>query len=127
MKEKYKALKGTIIKHKDGRVLFASYKTNIVEVLHDALCDGINLRGADLRGVNLEKADFEGGIFTDVDFRGANLSLTFFHNAVLSGADLRGANLKHTFLSTADTYEIKITNKEKEMIIEALNWEIVTR
>ena len=50
------------------------------------------LAGADLRGVNLSRADFRGGRFSGLDLSGANLS----------GANLRGANLKGTRLVGAD-------------------------
>ncbi|MFI0486530.1 pentapeptide repeat-containing protein [Actinomadura sp. 9N215] len=47
---------------------------------------GADLRGADLRGVNLYEADLRGAYLYEADLRGVNLDL-----ADLRGADLRGA------------------------------------
>lgn len=81
------------IKNIDGEVLFA-YRmegNNIKRTLRAAVCEGVDLTGADLRNKQL----------FDVDLHGANLAGVYFNGANLTGADLRGANLTGAVLDDA--------------------------
>lgn len=51
----------------------------------------VDLRGADLRGMNLQGVDLRGADLRDMNLRGANLQ-----GANLRDADLRGANLDYS-------------------------------
>lgn len=57
--------------------------------------DAPRLSMADLRGMNLENADF----------RGQDMKYTILYDANLKGADLRGADLRCTFVSTKQKCE----------------------
>ncbi|MDQ0612146.1 uncharacterized protein YjbI with pentapeptide repeats [Variovorax sp. W1I1] len=52
---------------------------------------GIDLTGADLSGLDLRDANFEGAWLESVDFRNSNLSGANFASAVLAHANLEGA------------------------------------
>lgn len=52
-----------------------------------------NLEGACFRRANLEEAELNNCRLVNVDFREANLAHANFHRAELQGADLRGAKL----------------------------------
>ena len=58
---------------------------------------GINLSGADLRGINLEYAHFEEANLSGADLSYTNLWRACFDDANLIGADLSGAILDELF------------------------------
>jgi hypothetical protein len=60
------------------------------------------LRGAELRGAYLSRADLFGVDLAGADLRGADLGWANLSDAKLQGADLSGANLYGTDLSDAD-------------------------
>ena len=62
---------------------------------------GANLRGAFLRGANLDCANLTGAFLTGANLRGANLDCAFLAGANLTGANLTGANLRGAFLRGA--------------------------
>ncbi len=76
---------------------------------------GISLYKADLKGANLEGADFQGVILWRANLEGANLknallletNLRFanMQGANLEGADMRRANLRFTDLRKANLYD----------------------
>jgi uncharacterized protein YjbI with pentapeptide repeats len=69
-----------------------------------------DLRGADLRGANLEEADLSGANLADADLREADLGWAGLFRADLRKADLGGANLEGADLSRADLYETIFVN-----------------
>lgn len=78
----------------------------------------IELRRADLRGLNLSHADLSGADLSyanlrEVDFRGANLSEAYLNEADLTGANLQNANLQGAYLIKA--YLIKTNLKESNL------------
>ena len=74
-------------------------------------CSNLCLKGVNLQGSELRKADFSGANLSSAnlrsaqldhaDFTGADLSRADLHGAVLSGADLHGANLSRADLNGA--------------------------
>jgi uncharacterized protein YjbI with pentapeptide repeats len=84
---------------------------NIARVL--IAYDPLSLRGADLRGANLQRADLRGANLQEAnlqraDLRGANLQEANLQRADLQEADLRGANLQRADLQEADLYRTKL-------------------
>lgn len=62
----------------------------------------LNLRGADLHGVNFQGADLSQTDLCGADLRGAILSYACLYQASLRGADLRGADLNQADLVKAN-------------------------
>ncbi|GFE70533.1 pentapeptide repeat-containing protein [Chroococcus sp. FPU101] len=78
----------------------------------------IELRRADLRGLNLSYADLTGADLSnanlrEIDLRGANLSEANLNEADLTGANLQKANLQGAYLIKA--YLIKTNLKESNL------------
>lgn len=78
----------------------------------------IELRRADLRGLNLSYADLRGADLSsanlrEIDLRGANLSEANLNEADLTGANLQNANLQGAYLIKA--YLIKTNLKESNL------------
>jgi len=90
-KEKEEKKIGIEIKTLAGSVLFNSSKTTIKEAVVEAVSEGADFTGANLRGAN----------FTDADLRGADLE----------GANLRGADLRGAYLTGADFFHTKFYGK----------------
>lgn len=53
-----------------------------------------NLRGADLRGAHLERANLRGYDFTGADFRGAHLTGINLTGSIVTGANFEGADVR---------------------------------
>jgi uncharacterized protein YjbI with pentapeptide repeats len=73
---------------------------------------GLDLTGADLRGIRLEGADFKGAMLegvnlADADLRGVDFTGAVLARANLTGADLTGANLEGANLGAAKLCGIK--------------------
>jgi uncharacterized protein YjbI with pentapeptide repeats len=68
----------------------------------DAPPTGLDLSGANLRGVKLSNALLEFVKLDGADLRGANLNGSRLFGATLTNANLQRANLKHTFLIGTD-------------------------
>ncbi len=77
---------------------------------------GINLRGANLTGIQLQKANLRGGNFFGAAIVGANLSYANF-----TGAILDGANLTHSSFYRADLGNTSLiyTNAHGTRFVEA--------
>lgn len=76
----------------------------------------IDLRNAQLKGVNLEGCDLSYADLRDADLSGANLTKCYLNEANLSGANLSGANLTGAYLIKA--YLTKV-NFQKAIVKEA--------
>lgn len=101
---------------------------------------GANLRGADLRDANLVYANLRVANLRGADLRGADLRSADLRNASLIGADLRGADLFNTTgdknrIHTIQTskYTINILDKnivqigcERHEIVEWLSFDDAT-
>ena len=70
--------------------------------LNDAYLRGADLRGAYLRGADLRGAYLRGADLSGADLSGADLNDAYLRCADLSGADLNGAYLRGADLSGAD-------------------------
>jgi hypothetical protein len=70
--------------------------------LSDEDLRGADLRGADLSNANLRGADLDDADLSDASLSGANLSYAHLSGANLSGADLCGAHLGGASLKGAD-------------------------
>lgn len=92
--------------------------------LDEADLRGINLCGAyltkaEFRSANLRKADFSDTYLDRVDLNGADLTGANLHHARIGGSDLHGANLKgavlaSTNLFTADLSEANLVGADME-------------
>ena len=67
------------IKTLGGKVLYESTKTNIKEVLEEAVGNDADLNDADLRGAYLEGADLEGADLRDADLGDADFYQAKFY------------------------------------------------
>ncbi|MCP4699855.1 MAG: pentapeptide repeat-containing protein [Gammaproteobacteria bacterium] len=81
---------------------------NAKKLLETKVCEG-----CDLRGANLEKADLRGANLNTANLQGANLKEANLENADLSGADmqqadLQKANLKDAMLIGATLYQANL-------------------
>ena len=86
------------IKHRfTCNVLFSCEVENMREAVYQAISNGANLEGANLRGADLSYANLSGA-----NLRGADLSCANLEGANLRGANLRGANLRGAYLSGAN-------------------------
>jgi hypothetical protein len=96
------------IKSKSGIVLFELEKENnslsytIKEAIKNISLEGADLREVDLRRANLEGADLRGADLRQAYLRYADLGGADLRGAYLRWADLRGAYLKWADLSGAD-------------------------
>lgn len=70
--------------------------------------EGINLRGADLRGADLSTANLRGADLSTANLERANLRETDFTRSDLIGADLRDADLTRANLIGADLSEANL-------------------
>ena len=103
-----------------GDILFEYEKENntIKDTLLEAIKNGADLSGADLRGADLSEAylseaNLRGAYLSEANLRGADLSEANLRGADLSeaylrGADLRGANLRGADLRGADLSEANL-------------------
>ncbi len=106
--------------------------------LRDADLSGMDLRnarmqGARLGGANLEGCDLRDARFNSSDMRGCNLRNadlrnTSFHRAVLTGSDLRGARLnrlgighERMCISPATFEDVNWEREHLESILEMIN------
>jgi hypothetical protein len=86
------------IKHRyTHNVLYACEAENLKSAVVEAVENGVNLSGADLRGADLSNTNLYGTDLRNTDLRGTNL-----RGADLSNTDLRGTNLYGTDLSNTD-------------------------
>ena len=86
----------------DGRKSIEIDAETIGEAVETALSDGVDLRGADLRGACLTGVDLRGADLSHADLRGADLTGVDLRGACLTDADLRRACLTDANLSDAD-------------------------
>lgn len=110
--------KDKIIKNRwTGDIIYLSSKTTYKEAVEEAVKKGINLEGADLRGVEfkyayLKDANFKGANLIDVDFEGADLRGVNFKDSYmgrlnLKGAHINGANFEGVDLKIVDFLDTK--------------------
>ena len=92
------------LKHQySGDTLFKSDTAKTIkDAVVEAIANGVDLRGVDLRGAGLSGADLRGADLSGADLRGAYLSGADLRGAGLSGADLRDADLSGADLRDAD-------------------------
>jgi uncharacterized protein YjbI with pentapeptide repeats len=113
------------IKHRfSGKVLYASEKETLKEIVVEAVSKKANLGGAYLTGADLEGAYLTGAYLTGADLKGANLTGADLEGAYLKGADLTGAYLTGADLKGANLRRIKITEKQKQVLLDWFAWEI---
>ncbi len=72
----------------------------------------MSFEGANLKGIDLKFMDLSSGIFKNANFRYADLTNTNLSNADLSGASLRHAVLVNTNLSGADLTNADLTHAD---------------
>jgi uncharacterized protein YjbI with pentapeptide repeats len=85
-------------------------------------CSSINLTGAYLPEVDLQRADL-----TEANLYGADLRQANLRGAALGGADLRGANLAQANLEAASLHGAKIDNATQIDDKWRLAWQIVNQ
>ena len=106
----------TIIKDREGNVLYESKKETISEAVEEAVeseanLSGANLSGADLKWADLSKADLSKADLSWADLSEANLSETDLSETDLRWANLSKTDLSKTDLSGADFYHSKFYGK----------------
>ena len=87
-----------------GDIIFQSTKTTWKEAVEEAVENGANFYGANLREANLYKANLSGADLREANLYKANLRYANLHEANLSVADLREADLRRADLSGANFY-----------------------
>jgi hypothetical protein len=87
-----------------GDIIFQSTKTTWKEAVEEAVENGANFYGANLREANLYKANLSGADLREANLYKANLRYANLHEANLSVADLREADLCRADLSGANFY-----------------------
>lgn len=93
------------IKHKvTGKVLYTFAGDSFAGVIFK----DIDLRYADMRGLNLEGAVFKGTDLRYADMRDSNLEGAIFVKVNLQIALLIGANVKHTHFDTCDMFMVEL-------------------
>ncbi|MCL5276767.1 MAG: pentapeptide repeat-containing protein [Deltaproteobacteria bacterium] len=73
---------------------------------------GAAFEGANLKGIDLKEMDLSGGMFKNANFRYADLSNTNLSGANLSGASLRHAVLVNTNMRNADLSNADLTHAD---------------
>lgn len=94
----------------DGALRLAGERVDVVNgctIEPHTRCTAVDLRGADLSGVNLawatlRRVDLSGARLVGADLRGADLRETDLSGADLSGAQMRGADLRSATLTRTD-------------------------
>ena len=114
--------KGCVIKNRhDNSEIFVSTKDNLRDAVIEAVGQGADLRGADLREAKLRGADLEGANLWGANLRGADLE-----GANLWGANLRGADLREADLENAKFYgrggTMKLKKNQVETFLKALGF-----
>src|SRR5271165_1032840 len=95
------------IKHRDGRILHVDHEADDVREAVMSAADrrvelaGARLDGADLAGLDLERARLAGASLDGASLDGSNLEEADLSGASLVGATLRGANLEDADLEGA--------------------------
>ena len=89
--------------------ILASYGDPIQQLQITGQCPRCNLKGANLRGLDLRMVDLKGADLRGADLRSSNLEGADLSNANLTNVDLRGAYLANAHLANA---EIKGANLE---------------
>ena len=102
-----------------GDLIFEFEKENntIKDTLLEAIKNGANLRGADLRDADLYGADLRDADLYGADLRGADL-----YGADLRGADLYGANLYGANLRGADLYGADLRGADDNVVGKIEDW-----
>ena len=91
------------IKHRFTESVLCKFEAeSLKDCVQQAVKNGANLYGADLRGANLYGADLYGANLRGANLYGANLYGANLYGANLYGADLYGANLRGANLYGAD-------------------------
>jgi hypothetical protein len=111
---------------------YSQNPNDLKQLLETRLCQGCDLRGANLSGahligvdlrdanltganlanINLEGADLTGANLTSANLEGAFLNQTEFNHANLSGANLTNANLVQAQLEGANLLNADLTGSE---------------
>jgi hypothetical protein len=78
----------------------------------DVSLTGVDVSGAFLQGVNLDKANLVRSNFHNADVRGASLESAELTDANLTGANLRNANLQGAELNGADLTDADLTDSK---------------
>ena len=109
----------------DGRTLYECEADTMPAALQQAVKEGADLYGANLRGAVLYGANLRGANLRGANLRGANLYGANLRGANLSGAnlygaDLRGADLYGADLSGANLYGAKVNWQSHAIISEIL-------
>jgi len=135
-------IEGSKLRHLDADGIYLPFvRAEGVNLKHAALM-GANLENAqlemsDLRYARLSRVKLIGANLRNADLRLADLNLAFLIKAILTGADFEAADLEYTnmksanlkgvknlqwarFLKTANFQFAEITDKEKEIIRQAL-------
>lgn len=82
------------------------------EDIEKGIKNKVSFEGANLKGIDLKSMDLSSGIFRNANFRYADLTNTNLSNADLSGASLRHAVLVNTNLSGADLTNADLTHAD---------------
>lgn len=82
----------------------AQNPVHVQQLIETGVCQGCDLRGADLSKRHLIGADLR-----DADLSGANLAYTNLEGADLKGANLKEANLQGAFLNSAELDHANLT------------------
>lgn len=135
-------IEGSKLRHLDADGLYLPFvRAKGVNLKHAALM-GANLENAqlemsDLRYAKLSRVKLTGANLRNADLRLADLNLASLIKAILAGANFEAADLEYTNMKRADLKDVKnlqwarflktvnfqfadITNKEKEIIRQAL-------
>ena len=103
----------TIKNRWSGYTIFQSTKTTWKEAVEEAVENG-----ADLRGVNLRDADLYGAELNGADLRGADLREATLYQANLNGAELMNAK----FYGKCGT--LKLTKKQLPEFLNSLGFQV---
>ncbi len=82
------------------------------EDIEKGIKNKVSFEGANLKGIDLKSLDLSSGMFRNANFRYADLTNTNLSNADLSGASLRHAVLVNTNLSGADLTNADLTHAD---------------
>jgi uncharacterized protein YjbI with pentapeptide repeats len=93
-----------------NRFYAAEEESQKMPVTVETFLQRYNQQERDFRGINLTGADLKGVLLIDVNFSGANLSNADLSNANLLRANLEGANLKSTNLTGTNLSEANLIN-----------------
>jgi uncharacterized protein YjbI with pentapeptide repeats len=93
-----------------GKTLYEGTFSSFKSCLEQAVCDRVNLSGADLKNLNLTNACLDDSLLTGADFSGSNLAGANLSEAHLRGAQFCGSDLYNTCFSYADAKSCDFTD-----------------